>query len=1125
MDNIQLFAQLQEGSDYSSYVELDLYEADPIKITKSIQSVEDPQATTSSFSQTYKIPYTNNNGKFFKSVFNVNSNDFNPVKKANAYINVNGAYFISGNIRLNNIITNASNGKIEYEVIFYGQTSTFASVVGPRDLSQISMVEYTHTSSYTNITNSWVNGLFNGDIVYPLAEWGYTYNQTTKQPTVTTLARYNTTNGVKGFTNSNNPLDTKQFKPAIRTKVIWDKIFKDAGFTYTSNFLNSSFFRSIYMISTNSASVTAESELRSDVVLKNKGMDVSGVNDIEFGVVTYDNANAINVSNSTYVAPYTGNYKIQMELLANYSTPYYNPEDNYVIIGLEVLSNGVLISATDGYLYGIGGAQNSSYIYTTIFQGPYGVYLEGTTFTFDVNLTAGSVLTFRIYPGYGGINSFELSNESKIRIIGPDVLDPAGYLPTQYKQLDFIKGINDRFKLMWEPDPQNPTNFFIEPWISWINGGVQKDWTDKLDESSDITITPLFSTQPREYVFKDSEESDLYNFAYQQTNKETFGQLNKDSGIEIITGSKEIKSIFAPLQVAPIGNSDDFLIPHFAKDTETERQPIQVKPRLGFYNGLVSAPVTWYMKNGATSVPKTSYPLLSNFDSYPFNTASFDISWNNVPQFWNPALNLGPSATGGTMVPFDGRTAKTSYNNYWNSWFESTYDPYGRIMKGVFALDSVDIQNLAFNDKIFIKDSWWLPLKVNDFVIGKKNKTSVELLKLGNVGISIGALNEKVYYPYQMTYNQSSATSACCNAKGSYTETVYSISSNLTNQNFLYSDSSGAVNAVSGYYAYNGNVYQVNQSGVIIATSTCSPGDCESLISSSSVAYSMNNPGYVCCSTSGTTTVYFNGDTFYNSSALYRDNLLTIPVLEGWYGINGNSVCVDQNGIVVQIENCATYDCANSLPYSAFVNAVGDYGSNSIIASCCVDRSPSSGSGSIGIVTIYSESEFPSGDLFYYAPDKTSPVAPESPSLLLSDGKNYVNVFNGNKSASGSCMPTSLCANRTYNTTFTITNNSSSSVTLTVVWEISWSSSVWFYNGEATYTLSAGQSTGPLTIKYSPYSSIRIKVSTESVGKKISYNIEDNSEVWNTPGTIISNTTGPCTRYSSISGTITISNS
>jgi hypothetical protein len=332
MDNIQLFALQQGASGPGGYLELDLYKEEPIKITKAIEAIENPQTTASSFSRTFRIPATSTNGQFMKAVFNVNSVDYDATQKAMAYINMEGSYFISGNIRLQNIIKNSGRGKIEYEIIFMGETSTFASVVGPKDLSQVDLTDpvsgqnLVHYRNYNNIQASWTKNLFNGAIIYPLVEWGYTYNAQ-KVPLQHTLSVYNATTSVKGFTRSDHPLTQSQFKPYLQAKYLWDRIFDNSGFSYRSTFLNSQLFKNLYTVMTNPS--TSGPTLSSTITFK-VGMNanqtapttpVLGGFPIKCNFVYSDNSNSFSTAgNGNFKAPFTGNYTfIVTEMFANYT--------------------------------------------------------------------------------------------------------------------------------------------------------------------------------------------------------------------------------------------------------------------------------------------------------------------------------------------------------------------------------------------------------------------------------------------------------------------------------------------------------------------------------------------------------------------------------------------------------------------------------------------------------------------------------------------------------------------------------------------------------------------------------------------------------------------------------------
>jgi hypothetical protein len=155
--NVQLFVKNQTNNQF---INLDLFGSEPIKLTLSVANIQDPLAANSVFSRTFRVPHTSINGPYFKAVFNVNSTDFDASIKAPAYINDNGVFFASGNIRLSAIFVNERTNNVEYEINFYGETSDFGSKIGGGFLNEVDMSSYNHNQTTSNIINSWSNGLF-----------------------------------------------------------------------------------------------------------------------------------------------------------------------------------------------------------------------------------------------------------------------------------------------------------------------------------------------------------------------------------------------------------------------------------------------------------------------------------------------------------------------------------------------------------------------------------------------------------------------------------------------------------------------------------------------------------------------------------------------------------------------------------------------------------------------------------------------------------------------------------------------------------------------------------------------------------------------------------------------------
>lgn len=1100
MQYIQLFCQQQGDTSTTGYLDLDLYKEEPIKITKSVLSVENITANNSAFSRTFRVPNTTTNGAFFKAVFNVNSLDFDATQRCPAYILVDGFNFISGNIQLVNIFRNDSEGKIEYEIIFLGEVSAFSTDVAPKDLSSLDLSDLTHELTYSNITLSWTGQLMNGNVVYPLAEYGYTYDPATKVPNQSTLTVYTGTTGpggsIKGFTNSANPLQVEQFRPAIRAKYIWDKIFADAGYTYESDFLDS-YFTTLYMISSNQAQALSVDDLAFEANQVRQSafgntQPLNGFFQQPFQQEVYDYSNSW-FTNFYRVPATLPNYVFRISGQINYRATLSQPNSpmNFTV-QMRVFRAGAFVSTVNTTAQVPFVSPFSTFGGINSFTGPGGTpYVQ-----FAAPLQQGDVVIFRTnFPA----NTFNFARIYQLTVTGdsPNVIDPSGALPFQFKQIEFIKAINDRFKLVWEPDKLDPKKFYIEPYKDWVKGGVTRDWTDKLNENSDLKISPLFYTQPREWIYKDSEEGDIYNFQYQQANKETFGELKQDSNNQLITGTKEIKSLFAPLPLAPLANSNEFLIPHFAQDTETERQPIQIKPRLGFYNGLQTSPFTWYMDDDTgTAVAQNSYPVYSSFDSYPFDNTTFDLNWTNPPQFWDP-----------TVIGFDGRTPNTAFTQYWQAWFDATYDPYSRIMEATFALDVTDVLDLNFNDKIFVKDAWWLVLEIQDFVLNQKNNVRVKLLKLGNLGINITAGEPSSGFKFfrhdGICYGTTACDACCCNV---YSITLYSDNESFASSTYLFYDLAGTSPVISGYYSDGVNSFLATN-GVITQVSSCSFLGCPCAAES---AYEIidvcqgDTICEVCCCGAGEISVWGSDPVLADSTKAWSSSGGD-PLTPGkWYREFGSpyAVQIGNDGItIVQIAVCSACVCDELS--DQLQEAIG----TSENPACCIEGV----TGSYGVNTVWTDTaSFETATVFFYDPYRTLPVGPTG-AEYVSNGEYYRAVTGGTAGPTGACTGFLPCSNRTMSVDLNHQNTSGSPCTMDTTMYITYDSQDYFWVTDASST--GGIYTDNFPVDYAPNSSFQF-VSTFGATGNVNVDVQkDLVSIYNvnvaTPASYTSPTFGP----------------
>jgi hypothetical protein len=718
---MRLYVKITTG-----FILLDLIEDNPIKLNLSVADIMDPTANPSTYSQTFRVPNTANNNLFFKSAFNINAVSFDATQKIESYIEDSNVTIAVGSIRLSNIITNNRDKNVEYEVTFFGEVSDFSAAIGGGFMNSLNLTAYNHVKSYVNVVDSWSKNLFLGDVIYPLIEWGYDYLD--GQPVQNTLSYRDGTHSKNGFTSNSHPLSIDQFKPVIRAKVLFDAIFASSGFTYESTFLNGSDFMNQYIITEQTDTAvdrkTAKFQAKGNA---SQSLNVTGVTKLFFPNEIYDTANSFNNANSIFTVPltfpnpsdfftFTISGATRMIFTGAPGTPI-----TFDIQIFNLTSNAVIGTQSFSYTPTI---QNQIFNFTANFNVLNAVAPINNELIFRLNITSATVSVANI------LNATLTQNTSVDNI---NVLN--NYLPNNVKNIDFLKAIIERFNLVLEPSKTKEKHFIITPWVDWVEQGTQRDWTDLVDGNVDIQSKPLFESQSRSNTFLDDEDSDFVNYNFQLATKRTFGQLDIDSQNEILVGNKVTQSLFAPTPLLPIGNSSaqtdatanqklaaKFLIPHIAKDTTTERTPIVPKLRLVYYNGMVAAPLEWHIKNDAgTTIHWNEYPLVSQYSI--FNSTTFeDLAWRNSAPLW---------AITGVVTNPPMRTINDLFNNYWLKWYNFTYDPFGRILEMNIILDYSNIFDLRFNDKIFIKDSWFMVNKITDYQVGRKTSCKVELVRVG----------------------------------------------------------------------------------------------------------------------------------------------------------------------------------------------------------------------------------------------------------------------------------------------------------------------------------------------------------------------------------------------------------
>ena len=728
MSKVQLYAVNPDGET----VLLQLSEDSPIKMSLSVAEIN-PFTPSSFFSQTFRLPGIGPNTQFFQDVYSVNGSSFNPAAAAQAWILSDGTLFSLGNLNLQAVYTNDRTRNIEYEVYFLGDTSNLSTAIGEDGMNTIDAAELNHVLSYANVTASWAAtggataGLLNGDVLYPLCEWGYTYGTGPNEgiPIQSTLS-----NGyVKSFTlGPTAAIEMEQMKPGIRVKWLFDKIMSDAGYTYESAFLDSDYFQSLYFMS----DVIARPAFENPSGICQITTSAFSINTGAENVIPFDNAisnidQAFNTTTHTWTAPVSGTYTF------NASGQCFVPQvDPLVTNSYEGPAAFVIIAY-----------KNDVSIFTSTIQTTTVLNPKPWSWTSgSLSLTKGDRIYVSVRQMIFSNPIAEFENSQFRCLTGPNQVVMSSFLPdeTILKKIDFVRSLVRMFNLVFEPSRVTQKTFVIEPWIDWVQAGNIIDWTRLYDGSADMASSPVFAEQQRILKFGAEEDEDWLNKQYQEQNKSDYWYRQFDSGIKLIREEQPIDVQFGanPLQSIPSRTTQypNWVFPTLGRlqpgqpnqPNSARIEPIVPRPRIYHYNGLQSNPIPWYLFNqvsgGGTGQAQNSYPLISPYSSWPPNQfTTVNLNFQSKVQPWSADSSL------------IGQTSQDLYTKYWSEYVDWLYDPFNRKVSLTMRLDPVDILELGFNDRIWIKDTWYLVQKIADYVIGQTVLAKVELVKVPAVAI------------------------------------------------------------------------------------------------------------------------------------------------------------------------------------------------------------------------------------------------------------------------------------------------------------------------------------------------------------------------------------------------------
>jgi hypothetical protein len=674
-----------------------------VDFTFSVADVSDIERRNTSYSKTIILPNTAKNQSLFGNIFDISVNNdyyeedvnigvnFNPAKQAKAQIFLDNVKIFDGVLRMSKI--NSREGDITYEVNMFGRLRDILHELGDKTLAELNFADYDHVWNRTNIQNSWgrtewVEGAQN--YVYPLVDYGYSVDSIT--------------------------YPIKNFKPAVFVTEILKRIFSEANFQLTAPFFESFYFRKLLLI-TAEKTITRESTtllnqttnlFQQEVTTDSDFSHLLSFTSVEASGFTIQNSGTRFRWNKTQGLN-TGlnlNFRIFLEALQGYT-------DN--VWTVSVLKNGSEVLYSSKLVSFISAGQ--IYAWDVSISGGIDLALNDY---FEIRLTgdiAGSGTNTQlqtevvIQPG----GTFKIGNTVPVAVEleEGDTMKIGYTLPKSMKQRDFLKSIISMYNLYVTQDRLRTNVLEIVPYNEFYRTFKDQalDWSDKLDQSQDITITPLSELSAKEYRLTFDDDSDYWSTSYKTKFNEAYGESRTIIDNDFILDTKTVKVVFSPpvMREQVAGR----IMIHLYKVENGVKVPDNFKPRIAYWKPQVECP-SWNIGYGSGNIAYTNYPYAGHLDD-PIEPQT-DVLFS-FPREVYFSIGLYPQNN-------------NLYTEYYEGLITSIGDRNSRLLEGYFYLTPTDISNLDFRTIVKVGVHYFQLEKVDKYNPIANGLSYVSLFKI-----------------------------------------------------------------------------------------------------------------------------------------------------------------------------------------------------------------------------------------------------------------------------------------------------------------------------------------------------------------------------------------------------------
>lgn len=292
---------------------------------------------------------------------------------------------------------------------------------------------------------------------------------------------------------------------------------------------------------------------------------------------------------------------------------------------------------------------------------------------------------------------------------------------------DYILSIAKMFNLYITVDPLSEFNLIIETRDEFYDGGVTRDWTNKIARDKTIRLNPLAMLTAKDFEYTYSSDGDYYNERYKNNHSVVYGNREYDIDNDFLSNTNTVTVAFSSTPLVADNNSSRIIPKIYDADIDDGAKAVEHNTRIWYYGGLIDSNPDWQHLTENPNYPNgtlinNQYPYAGHWDN-PL-TPTLDINFG-LPR----EIYYGSNG----YIPTVQVTNANLFNVYHIGYVKEITNKDSKMLTGEFYLDALDIEKLDFRDQIVIDNAYWRINKIMNYNPFKEGLSRVELFKVVEV--------------------------------------------------------------------------------------------------------------------------------------------------------------------------------------------------------------------------------------------------------------------------------------------------------------------------------------------------------------------------------------------------------